>query len=202
MREIRDGIRDNLFRQKTVAIGPRVQFDTRDNTFYPKSGVFIDSGIDFFAEAIGSKFTYQYTKIAFNKYVSLKDRHIVAFRGMGCAATGDRVPFYDLCLFGTTNDLRGYAAGRFQDRRMFATQAEYRFTLPQKGFLGRFGLVGFGGVGGVGAKFSDISIADMLPSGGAGIRFRLTKQNPINFRVDYGFGKVGNTLSIGIFESF
>lgn len=202
IREIIDGIRDNLFRQKTVALGPRLQFDTRDNTMYPKRGLFVDSGIDFFAEAIGSKFTYQYTKIAVNKYVTLKDRNIVAFRGMGCAATGDRIPFYDLCLFGTTNDLRGYAAGRFQDRRMFATQAEYRYTLPQSGFLGRFGLVGFGGVGGVGRKFSDISISDMLPSGGAGIRFRLTKQNPINFRIDYGFGKVGNTLSIGIFEAF
>ena len=42
----------------------------------------------------------------------------------------------------------------------------------------------------------------MLPSGGGGLRFRLTKRNPINFRVDYGFGKHGGALSVGIGEAF
>jgi hypothetical protein len=62
---------------------------------------------------------------------------------MGCSANQD-VPFYDLCLFGFSNDLRGYTAGEFQNRRMFAMQAELRQTLK-----GRFGMVVFGGVGGV-----------------------------------------------------
>ncbi|HXU37592.1 MAG TPA: BamA/TamA family outer membrane protein [Blastocatellia bacterium] len=195
-------IKDNLFRQKTVAVGPRFQWDTRDNTFYPRRGVFLDSGIDLFAEAIGSKFSYQYYKAAFNKYIGLGDHQLVAVRAMGCAAAGDRVPAYDLCLFGFQNDLRGYTAGRYQDRRMFATQAEYRFTVPRPGFLGRFGLVAFGGVGGVGSKFTDIGFSDMLPAGGAGIRFRLTKRNPINFRIDYGYGKTGGSFIVGVGEAF
>jgi Omp85 superfamily domain len=200
--DIVDAIREDLFRQKTIAIGPRFQFDTRDNTFYPKSGVFVDSGIDLFAKALGSKFTYQYVKFAFNRYASVGEHGVLAVRGMACAATGDRVPIYDLCLFGARNDLRGYSAGRFQDRRMFATQAEYRLVIPKTGFLGRFGLVGFGGVGAVAPKFSDMTISDMLPGGGGGVRFRLTKKHPINFRVDYGFGKTGRTLSIGVGEAF
>ena len=85
---------------------------------------------------------------------------------------------------------------------MFATQAEYRLTMPLNGFLGRFGIVAFGGFGGVGEKFTKISFSDLLPSGGGGLRFRLTKENPINFRMDYGFGKVGQTLSISVFEAF
>jgi hypothetical protein len=121
---------------------------------------------------------------------------------MGCAAAGDRVPIYDLCLFGTNNDLRGYPGGRFQDRRMFATQAEYRLMFPAKGFWGRFGVVAFAGVGAVGEKFSEIGAGDLLPAGGGGVRFRLLKKYPINFRVDYGIGKVGNTLSIGVLEAF
>jgi len=133
---------------------------------------------------------------------SLGEYQVLAFRGMGCAAAGDRVPIYDLCLFGTMNDLRGYPGGRYQDRRMFATQAEYRFTFPSQGFMGRFGVVGFGGFGGVGRSFSDIGWSELLPGGGGGVRFRLLKKQPINFRVDYGFGKVGNTLSIGVLEAF
>lgn len=202
LRDVLDQIRPDLLHQQTVAIGPRFQWDTRDNTYYPRRGVFLDSGIDVFSGALGSKFNYQYYKVAFNKYTSLSPHQVLAVRGMGCAAAGEHVPIYDLCLFGFSNDLRGYPAGRYQDRRMFATQAEYRLNLPLKGFLGRFGIVAFGGFGGVGEKLTKISFSDLLPSGGGGLRFRLTKENPINFRVDYGFGKVGHTLSIGVAEAF
>jgi surface antigen Omp85-like protein len=200
--DIIQDIRDNLFRQKTVSLGPRFTWDTRDNTFYPRRGVFMDVTSDFFAEGLGSKFTYQYYKIAFNKYISLRENQVLAFRGVGCAAAGDRVPVYDLCLFGAMNDIRGYSAGRYQDRRMFATQGEYRLTLPKTGFLGRFGGVVFGGVGAVAPKFGDMAINEWLPAGGGGLRFRLTKKNPINFRVDYGVGKHGGTLIVGVGEAF
>lgn len=195
-------IGEELFRHRTVSIGPRFQWDTRDNTLYPRKGFFLDSGIDFFTEGLGSKFTYQYYKVGFNKYIGFRPNQVIAFRVMGCGASGDHVPIYDLCLFGAFNDIRGYSAGRYQDRRMFATQGEYRFTIPKTGFLGRFGLVGFAGFGAVGPKFTDIGGGDLLPGGGAGVRFRLTKTNPINFRVDYGFGKHGGTLSIGVLEAF
>ena len=85
---------------------------------------------------------------------------------------------------------------------MFASQAEYRFIFPSKGFLGRFGLVAFGGVGGVGDKFSNFAFDELLPAGGGGLRFRALKKYPINFRIDYGIGRVGNTLSIGVLEAF
>jgi len=199
---ILDELRNDLTQQQTVAIGPRFQWDTRDNTFYPKRGFILDSGIDFFSKSLGSEFSYQYYKIVFNKYTSIGKEQVIAVRGMGCAAAGDRVPIYDNCLFGSNSDLRGYPTGRYQDRRMFATQAEYRLMLPFKNFLGRFGIVGFGGFGGVGKKFSDISFSELLPAGGGGIRFRLSKTYPINFRVDYGIGRVDQTLTISVGEAF
>ncbi len=186
-----DEISAQLFQQRTVSLGPRFQWDSRDDVFYPKRGVFMDSSLDLFSQSLGSKFTYQYAKVAFNKYVTLSKHQVLAVRGMACAANGDRVPIYDLCLFGATNDLRGYPAGRYQDRRMFATQAEYRLMFPVQGFLGRFGVVAFAGFGAVGDTFGDIGTSDLLPAGGGGLRFRLTKKNPINFRVDYGIGNVG-----------
>jgi outer membrane protein assembly factor BamA len=195
-------IRTDFLRQKTSSLGPRFQWDTRDSVFYPKKGFLMEVASDFFAEGLGSKWSYQYYKASFNKYNRLSDNQVIAFRGMGCAAAGDHVPIYDLCLFGTMNDLRGYPGGRFQDRRMFATQAEYRLMFPVKGFLGRFGMVAFAGVGGVGDKFSNFAFDELLPAGGGGLRFRALKRYPINFRIDYGIGRVGNTLSIGILEAF
>ena len=84
---------------------------------------------------------------------------------------------------------------------MFATQAEYRLMLPTHSFLGRFGVVAFGGFGAVGRSLSDIGFSDLLPGGG-GLRFRLTKKYPVNFRVDYAVGKVGRTITIGVLEAF
>jgi outer membrane protein assembly factor BamA len=197
-----DQIREQFLHQTTVSLGPRFQWDTRDNVFYPKRGFLTEVASDFFSTGLGSKWSYQYYRASFNKYTAISANQVIAFRGMGCAAAGDHVPIYDLCLFGAMNDLRGYTAGRYQDRRMFATQAEYRLMLPVQGFLGRFGVVAFGGVGAVGDKFTNIGSEDLLPAGGAGVRFRLLKKYPINFRVDYGFGKDGHTLGIGVMEAF
>ena len=197
-----DYFRNQLIHQTTVSLGPRFQWDTRDSVFYPKRGFLTEITSDFFSTGLGSKWSYQYYRASFNKYTGLGEHQVFAFRAMGCAAAGDHVPIYDLCLFGTMNDLRGYTAGRYQDRRMFATQVEYRFMLPAKGFLGRLGAVAFGGVGAIGDKFTNITSSDLLPAGGVGLRFRLLKKYPINFRVDYGQGKDGHTLSIGVLEAF
>jgi hypothetical protein len=195
-------IQDQLLHQTTVSLGPRFQWDTRDSVYYPTQGFLAEVASDFFLTAIGSKWTYQYYKVSFNKYHSLSEHQVLAGRVMACAAAGKQVPVYDLCLFGTMNDLRGYTGGQHQDRRMFATQAEYRLMLPFDGFWGRFGVVAFVGLGGIGDKFTNIGSSDLLPAGGAGLRFRLLKKYPINFRVDYGLGNDGHTLSIGVLEAF
>jgi outer membrane protein assembly factor BamA len=115
---------------------------------------------------------------------------------MGCGVGGE-VPFYDLCLFGFSNDLRGYYAGQFRDRRMFATQMEYRLEL-----LSRVGVVGFAGVGGVAPEFSKFRGDELLPAGGGGFRLTVAKKNHINLRLDFGFGRVGHTFSMGVAEAF
>jgi hypothetical protein len=195
-------ISSQLLHQTTVSLGPRFQWDTRDSIFYPKEGFITEVASDFFSTGFGSKWSYQYYKASFNKYQSLSEHQVLAFRGMACAAAGDRVPIYDLCLFGTANDIRGYTGGRYQDRRMFATQVEYRLMFPVQGFLGRFGVVIFAGVGAVGNKFTNIGSSDLLPGGGGGLRFRLLKKYPVNFRIDYGQGNDGHTLSMGVLEAF
>ena len=80
---------------------------------------------------------------------------------------------------------------------MFATQAEYRREL-----FWRIGMVAFAGFGGIARELNQFRSDELLPAGGAGLRFRLTKTNPINFRVDYGRGRAGHTLSISVGEAF
>jgi len=178
------------------SLGFHVQRDKRDSTFYPTKGSLFDFTGDFFSKALGSDRQYQNYKVAYNGYRQLAPKQILAYRGMVCSAN-QSVPFYDLCLYGANNDLRGYTAGEFQNRRSFATQAEYRRELK-----GRFGMVAFGGVGGVARRWNEFRLDGLLPAAGAGLRFTLDKKNHINYRVDVGVGREGRTLIIGIGEAF
>jgi hypothetical protein len=180
----------------TVALGVHIQRDLRNSTFYPTTGSLLDWTADFFDESLGSKRQYQTYKLSYNHYQALNTKSVLAYRGVVCAAN-QSVPFYDLCLFGTNNDLRGYTGGEFQNRRMFAAQAEYRRDLK-----GRFGVVAFGGLGGIARRWNEFRSDQLLPAAGAGLRFTLEKKNHINYRVDWAVGRAGHTLTIGIGEAF
>ena len=180
----------------TASLGFHVQRDLRDNTFYPTKGSFWNIKADFFGKSIGSNRTYQTYRADYNGYKTMRKGHVLAYRTSLCSVS-DKSPFYDLCLYGASSDLRGYTAGKFQDQRMFASQAEYRAELPY-----RFGLVGFAGVGGVAQRWKDLRFDELLPAAGAGLRFKLDKKNRINYRIDLGFGRSGHTLSMSVTEAF
>jgi outer membrane translocation and assembly module TamA len=66
----------------------------------------------------------------------------------------------------------------------------------------KFGFVAFVGVGEVASGVKELNSHDLLPSIGAGIRYRLTKKNPINFRVDVARGKDDTAIYVGVGEAF
>lgn len=189
-------IPDLDIKANSAALGFHIQRDKRDSTFYPTKGSLIDFTADFFDQVWGSRSEYQVYKVGYNGYREIAKRQVLAYRGMACASNG-RVPFYDLCLYGLNNDVRGYTTGEFQNRRMFATQAEYRLDWRK-----RIGFVAFGGIGGVARRWGDFRTDGLLPGAGAGVRFTLDKKNHINYRIDYAFGREGRTLSIGVGEAF
>ena len=180
------------------AIGFRLQRDTRPNHFYPTTGTFTDFTTDFYSQAIGSKYAFQSYKLIFNKYASLTKNQVLAFGSYFCG-TGGQPPFYGNCIYGAQNQLRGYAAGRYFDRYLMASQLEYRLALPM-----RLGLVAFGGIGGVipGQEQFLIRNSFFLPSAGGGLRFEMSKKYHVNLRADIGYGKDGHTFGLGIGEAF
>jgi len=115
---------------------------------------------------------------------------------MLCGLDGDP-PFYELCLFGLRSDIRGYQAGRYRDRLMYAVQSEYRKTLGQ-----RWGVVLFAGAGEVAKNWDSFSADNILPAGGTGIRFNLSKTRRINMRADIAYGKNGWSWNFSLGEAF
>jgi hypothetical protein len=178
------------------AIGVEVSRDSRRNRFYPLQGSLLSFTGDFFAKDLGSKYSFQSYKFTFNKYLSLSKNQVLAYNFFWCG-TGGSPPFYGNCIYGSNNELRGYTAGRYLDRYMFATQLEYRLALPW-----RFGVVGFGGVGAVAPGGESFRSNQLLPAGGTGLRYMLSKQYHVNLRTDFGWGKDNFTWAVGVGEAF
>jgi outer membrane protein assembly factor BamA len=181
---------------QSAALGLRLERDSRDSQIYPRKGSLFDTKLDFYRSAFGSQRDYEGVEISFQGYVGFKKKNVIAYRGAVCAATGD-VPFYNLCLFGQSKDIRGYSVGRYQDRRMLVGQVEYRREL-----FWRIGAVGFFGAGEVAKEFSKFNARSILPGGGLGLRITLAKQNHINLRIDYAWGKDSTAFYVGVVEAF
>jgi hypothetical protein len=166
----------------TVVPGVKAQYDSRDNSFYPTQGSFSNLSAQFFDANWGGDHTFQRYKADYNYYLRVWDDNVLASRAAFQANVGD-VPFYDMAVFGQGSDLRGYKAGKYRDKIIWATQAEFRHR-----WTSHWGAAVFAGVGDVLDSASDLTLTDLLWSGGAGIRYRIGAQNPIDFRVDVAYG--------------
>ena len=184
------------------ALAAIAEVDSADSQFYPTSGQKASLQADFHAPSLGDSFEYQAYQASYQTYHSLstgdapKDRRIIALSGTAITTYG-RAPFYGLPGIGGQDNLRGYVAGKYIDRSLVSAQAEFRQKLSH-----RFGFAVFGGASIVGGSFGALSTGNLKPAVGLGIRYRLTKETPMNYRIDYAVGKDGGYLYFSIGEAF
>ena len=189
-------IPDNQLDVSSAALGLHLLRDTRDNMFYPRTGTTLEVYANFYGKSFGGDFAYQKYRADFNLYRSLAKRHVIAYHAAVCAVDGD-TPFFDLCMLGAPEDLRGYRLGRYQDTAMWATQAEYRLELPY-----RFGVNAFVGVGEVTSSLTKLSARNWLPGGGFSVKWIVAPANHINIRADFAWGRGSSAFYVSVGETF
>jgi len=186
---------DRLRIDLTLAtIAPRLQYDTRDSEFYPRSGFFFDATAAVSRDAIGADVEYEQYEASMNHYLPIGDNGVVASR-IASQYTSKDTPFFLYPAFGKDADLRGYQMGTYRDRFLVAAQAEYRHR-----FTNRIGATTFGGVGSVAPDFAGWE--KTLWSAGAGFRFVLAPRNDISLRIDVARGRDETIYYVGIGEAF
>jgi hypothetical protein len=145
--------------------GISVNWDSRNNLFFPSAGGVYGFSATFFAGALGSDFDFARYDLSLRKYLSVFSSHVLAFQTEMSFRTGDP-PFLLLAHLGGEGILRGYAANRYLDKNLLAGQVEYRMNVWR-----RFGVVGFAGYGDVADKLSHFEISNFKYSFGWGIRY-------------------------------
>lgn len=139
---------DGLLAQKNIlgseggtssGLGIVVDWDTRDNIFFPRNGVNVRLSAAWFGSALRSDFTFARYKMDIKRYLPLFSSHSLALQALMIIRTGDP-PFQLLSQMGGAQTMRGYYDGRFRDKNVIVFQAEYRLPL-----FWRLGLAVFGG---------------------------------------------------------
>lgn len=178
-----------------AALGLRMLWDTRDNTFSPTTGHQAQARMDWYRRGLGGDNDFQLFDLEFNQYRRLNASHVLAWRGYLRQVSG-QVPFFELSSLGGT-DLRGYQHGRYSDRTLLATQAELRWQ-----WTPRWGFAAFAGVGAVAPTLGRVFDGKAMWSAGLGTRLRIAKDNPVHLRLDWAVGRDGSGFYLAVGEAF
>lgn len=182
----------------SIGLGGVVAWDTRDHRFYPSRGILNEISAVFYSKTWGSDFDYNKYEVDLRGYHPLGegDRHILGLQFLGSVATSG-APFYDVSLLGGQTIMRGYYLGRFRDRALLAGQVEYRTRA-----FWRIGVVAFAGAGQVAPEIGALSLRDLLPTYGFGLRYQFDTREKIDLRVDVGFGKNTTGVYFNVQQAF
>lgn len=164
-------------------------YDTRDDVFYPAKGFWAETEVFLNQPWMGSDFRFSRISVDAAGYFSGKsDRHVLALNVWLSSIQG-AAPFQQLAFIGGPKKMRGYFEGQLRDRNLWMFQAEWRIKLAR-----RFGLAVFSGTGAVAANPDDLFLASPHLTYGAGIRFRISKKEKVNLRLDIAGNETGEIL--------
>jgi len=159
--------------------------DSRDQIFYPTRGFWSETELFINHRVLGSDFNFQRLSIDAAAYFSKSPEQVWAINAWMVFLHGDP-PFQELAFIGGPKKMRGYFEGRLRDKHLWMLQAEYRFLVT-----GRFGATVFTGAGTVAPDLASLFTRQVHFTFGAGARYRLSKKDPINLRLDLGVNGQG-----------
>ncbi len=174
-------------------IGPVIDWDSRDNIFYPTTGSWLLFSCAFYRDWLGSDFVYESYTLDLRKYFSLASDRVLALQLLGVIKSGG-IPFNELAKL---ESMRGIFGTRFRDLNMVMAQIEYRYPVSKK-FSGTV----FTSLGDVIHNAGKYKIEDMKYTVGVGLRYLLDVEEHINIRFDIGISSYGIYPYIQIMEAF
>jgi outer membrane protein assembly factor BamA len=186
---------DSILSLDIGAIKIPIVVDTRDHEQFPRQGWHITGRTMLYRKDAGGDFDAETYKIAVNRYIPVREKDVLAFRGY-FRTTGGNAPFFILSTFGGSSDLRGYPSGRYRDKAMYALQGEYRWAAND-----RWIFTGFAGFGEVAPDFGSFG-GDYLPAAGLGARFVVSQKHRVSLSFDIARGKDDTEYYFGVGEAF
>ena len=166
----------------STGAGFTIEYDNRNNVFYPTKGADFELTNCFYTQALGGNYTFTNITLDAKKYFGLWKENVLAIQAFANINSGANIPFRLMGTLGSDSYMRGYYNGRFRDNNACALQAEIRKTIWKP-----ISIVAFGGCGTVSNKVNGLS-SNIKPNYGCGLRVMAIPKEKMNIRVDYGMG--------------
>lgn len=178
-----------------AGLGATVLYDTRDNLTAPKRGVYLWLQQVFRPRFAGNHYAFTTTDVRTSGYIAMWEGSTLAL-DMRAQFNYGNPSWGMLAQLGGSSAMRGYYEGRYRDKHKIETQVELRQHVWR-----RNGIVVWAGAGTVFDKPGSIKMRHVLPNYGVGYRWEFKKN--VNVRLDYGFGKKGQSgFTFNINEAF
>ena len=168
-----------------VGVGVSLVYDNRDNLTNPHRGVYLNLKQMFRPRFMGNDYAFSTTKVRFDLYQQLGEGTVLA-EDFGANLNFGNPSWGMMANLGGTSSMRGYYEGRYRDKHSLEATVELRQHVWK-----RNGFVVWAGAGTVFPKFSELRSNRILPNVGVGYRWEFKKN--VNVRLDYGFGKSGQS---------
>lgn len=170
---------------RNTGVGLTFVYDSRDVTTNPKRGFYVNLSQCFRPKFMGNDYAFSTTDLRFNTYRRVWKGGIIATDLRSQLNFGN--PSWGMmALLGNSYSMRGYYEGRYRDKHKIEAQVELRQHVWK-----RNSVVAWVGAGTVFNKFSSMRMGHVLPNFGIGYRWEFKKD--VNVRLDYGFGKSGQS---------
>lgn len=170
---------------RNTGVGLTFVYDSRDVTTNPKRGFYVNLSQCFRPKFMGNDYAFSTTDLRFNAYRRVWKGGIIATDLRSQLNFGN--PSWGMmALLGNSYSMRGYYEGRYRDKHKIEAQVELRQHVWK-----RNSVVAWVGAGTVFNKFSAMRMGHVLPNFGIGYRWEFKKD--VNVRLDYGFGKSGQS---------
>lgn len=168
-----------------VGMGMLLNYDTRDNVYFPRQGFYTDWFFTRYSKGLGSDFGFSQFRIDARYFVPVGDEATLAWQGFTQWSSGE-VPFQMLSVMGSENWFRGIVRGRYLDNNSLTTQLEYRQPL-----FWRLGMSAFVATGRVGQRVGElVDVTGFRWAYGLGGRFTFDEKEHINARFDVAYSDV------------
>ena len=168
-----------------VGAGVSLVYDNRDNLTNPHRGIYLNLKQMFRPRFMGNDYAFSTTAFRFDAYQRLGKGTVLA-EDFGANLNFGNPSWGMMAELGGTHSMRGYYEGRYRDKHSLEATVELRQHVWK-----RNGIVVWVGAGTIFPKFSALRSKQILPNAGVGYRWEFKKN--VNVRLDYGFGKSGQS---------
>lgn len=168
-----------------VGAGVSLVYDNRDNLTNPHRGICLNINQMFRPGFMGNDYAFSTTAFRFDAYQRLGKGTVLA-EDIGANLNFGNPSWGMMAELGGTHSMRGYYEGRYRDKHSLEATVELRQYVWK-----RNGIVVWVGAGTIFPKFSALRSKQILPNAGVGYRWEFKKN--VNVRLDYGFGKSGQS---------